>query len=285
MRRLNLKRSAFLSASLFLLLGCSKSKFTITLNTKEIEYGSISSACELVESVNGKILPNKEIDNNSFEVEGSFVECSKTDFKKLGEHIVTFTYKDIKIKETVEVVDKTAPIIHIDEGTFKVETGNEYFDVLNQISVTDNVDIKPNVFLNGTYDLKTPGTYKMVVVAKDAHDNEATQDIVVEVVEKEVVTVVEKIIVTVPDKSSVTKPSTGSGNNSHNTTPQTKPNKPEAGSTKKPANKKFLFADGYTIQTGHDACYNYIKDYSQYSRACKPLYSGDTGIGYEAVFE
>lgn len=258
------------------MVGCSNGSLTVELYSNEIEYGSIESACELVSTINGTKV-DSSIENDAFEFEGEFVTCSRNDFRVLGDHIVSYEYKKLRYEKRVTVVDKTAPIIHIDEGIFKVEEGNQYFDVLNQVSITDNADLSPKVSIDGNYDLQIPGTYQIKIVAVDANGNKSEQAVAIEVVKKEVLTVTQEVIVKVPIKN--------------NNKPVDKPDKkpPVGGNTKPsakaPANKKFLFVDGYTIKTGHEACYDYIKNYTQFQRSCQPLFRGEVGIGYEAIFK
>ena len=127
------------------------------------------------------------------------------DTTKVGEQVIKLKVKDYFNKEKeysykLNVYDNDPPVI-----TFKKEHTTDYgkeIDLLKDINVVDNSNEKIDVYIEGEYDIKKSGTYKLYYVAKDSTGNETKEVFSLKVNEK-----------------PVTKPSTS------NTTSLTEPDK------------------------------------------------------------
>ena len=119
-----------------------------------------------------------------------------------------------KIEEPVEEKDTEKPVI-----TFKAELSTEAgtkIDLLKDVSVTDNVDEKVDVTVEGEYDFNKAGTYTLYYVAKDSSENEAKEEFKLVVKAKKVD----------PPKEPVQepkKPEQNNNNNNNNTEPKVDP--------------------------------------------------------------
>lgn len=113
----------------------------------------------------------------------------KIDTTKVGEQVITIKVKDYFNKEQeysykVNVYDKEAPII-----TFKKELTTDYgkeIDLLKDVTAVDNSSETIDISIEGEYDIKKSGTYKLYYVAKDSTGNEAKEEFTLTVKEKPV---------------------------------------------------------------------------------------------------
>lgn len=126
------------------------------------------------------------------------------DTTKVGEQVIKVKVKDYFNKEKeysykLNVYDKESPVI-----TFTKEHTTDYnkeIDLLKNVNAVDNSNETIEVSIEGEYDIKKSGTYKLYYVAKDSTGNETKEEFTLTVKEK-----------------PVTKPST-------NTTTPTQPDK------------------------------------------------------------
>lgn len=117
-------------------------------------------------------------------------EKQKIDTTKLGVIEVSFEIKDYlkRVKEfkyTVKVVDRECPVI-----SFKKEletTKGKKIDLLKDVTVTDNSNEKIIVSVEGSYDFNKVSEYKLFYVAKDSSNNEAREEFILKVKEKEII--------------------------------------------------------------------------------------------------
>ena len=124
----------------------------------------------------------------------------KIDTTKVGEQVITIIVKDYFNKEQeysykVNVYDKEAPVI-----TFKKELTTDYgkeIDLLKDVTAVDNSSETIDISVEGEYDIKKSGTYKLYYVAKDSTGNETKEEFTLTVKEKPV---------TKPSTNSTTTP-------------------------------------------------------------------------------
>ena len=122
---------------------------------------------------NGKIITKKE----------------QIDTTKVGEQSIKIKVKDYFDKEKeytykINVYDNEAPTI-----TFKNKLSTEYntkIDLYKDVTVVDNSNEKIDISIEGNYDIKKPGTYKLYYVAKDSTGNEVKEEFKLIVKEKPV---------------------------------------------------------------------------------------------------
>lgn len=266
---------------LLVLSGCQNSNGTteFELISRTFEINSVSNPCEILKSVNGIIINKSHYIDNKLIVDNEEVFCDGFVTNVVGDQDVSFKYKNDVMVYRVKVVDSTPPIIEIKEKNVQVEVGNKYFSLASLFEVSDNSGEGVKVGYTGDLDINKIGTYKITVTAMDRYNNSNSEEIVVDVVEKE------KIVVEVPVENSNIPNNTNNNNNSFFSPP--KPNK--GNQNIKGINKNFLFADGFDLKSGYEACNVYINYFAQKGyigkMSCEPIYQGNIAIGYAAVFE
>lgn len=140
-----------------------------------IPFASKTKISDLISSINGEIIENKEIDTT-----------------KLGEQEIKFEYindEDIKVPYSfkINVVDTTAPIVWLG-STYSVTTS--FTGTLEEkIMCADDYDDEPDCKIVGDYDTTKEGSYKVEFQATDSSGNKTT----------------------IPFTLRVTKPKTGGG--------------------------------------------------------------------------
>lgn len=243
-----MQRKTFIYAFAVLLMivtGCSKKDLNIELTNDQVEAGTVESACELVKSVNGLEVNEINLLNNTLLSGTQTVSCKDGGLDTLGETILIFESNKVRVEKIITVVDTTAPVIHIDQSEIGVEVNNEFFNIKDIVKVTDTFDKNVSVSVDGSFDINTPGTYDVQLIAKDSSGNTANKSmtILVKEKEKEIVTVVEEKKVFVSGSSN---------NGSENSKPPSEKKSSSKGS--KPGNRKYLFSDGYNMETAPSAC-------------------------------
>lgn len=133
---------------------------------------------------NGKIITKKE----------------QIDTTKVGEQVIKIKVEDYFGKEKeysykLNVYDNEPPTI-----TFKDKLTTEYdtkIDLLKDVKAVDNSNETIEISIEGEYDIKKSGSYKLCYVAKDSNGNETK----------------EEFTLTVKEKKVTSKPSTTTNNN------------------------------------------------------------------------
>ena len=162
----------FLSISILVYM--NKSQVKLELNDNKININKKIYNTDLIKKIeNGTIVSKKEKIDTTKTGKKKVVIKIKNNFNKVKE----YTY-------TINIIDKEKPKIEV-EDKITVEQGTE-IDLLQNIKVTDNSkeDIKPTI--KGDYDINTPGTYELKVVAVDSNKNKTTKKFILEVTEKQV---------------------------------------------------------------------------------------------------
>lgn len=232
-------------ALLLLISGCNKKTLNIELTNDRVEAGTVTSACQLVKSVNGLDVTEVNLINNTLLSETQTVSCSDSGLESLGETILIFESNKIRTEKIVTVVDTIAPVIHLDQNEIGVEVNNEFFNLKELVKVTDTFDKNVSVSIDGFFDINTPGTYDVQLIAKDSSNNIATKDISIHVKEKE------KEIVTVVEEKQVY---INGNSNSSSESSKKVPEKKSSSRGPKPGNKEYLFSAGYNMETAPSAC-------------------------------
>lgn len=147
-------------------------KKIIELTTTEIEVFSDIKVKDIIQKINGKLLTNPQIDTT-----------------KIGVQEITFEYKtdnNIKVPYTIhiEVVDKTPPSIDY-PGTYTVEVNSITKKQLQKsFFCGDNYDDNPKCTIEGNYNLKEIGEYKVSLKGEDSSKNIAENNFILKVKEK-----------------------------------------------------------------------------------------------------
>lgn len=135
---------------------------------------------------------NETVDNYQFvkRIENGTILTEKmpVDTTSVGEKNISFTVKPMFGAEkgfscSVLVVDRESPKITFTDH-LEIQAGDE-IDLLKNVRVTDNSGEKITVHIEGNYDTKTAGEYKLKYVACDSSSNKAEEDFTLMVKEKE----------------------------------------------------------------------------------------------------
>ena len=107
------------------------------------------------------------------------IDASEVKLDTLGTYTVYYQYKNKNRELVVNVKDVTAPVISDKEIKVIV---NKTYNLLEKVKVTDDYDQNPVVTIDDSkLDMKTKGTYEIVVTATDSSNNTTTQTINVKV--------------------------------------------------------------------------------------------------------
>lgn len=141
----------------------------VVLETNEVEVFDKVHLSDVIGSINGKLVKDKEIDTT-----------------KIGKKKITFEFvnnDDIKVDYTIKinVVDKTPPVIK-SITRYGIEVGNK--DFYKKFFCGDNYDNKPKCSIEGKYDVNTPGEYDIAFKAVDSSKNETVNKFTLIVREK-----------------------------------------------------------------------------------------------------
>ncbi len=146
------------------------------------------NACEFVKSVDGKMISNEMIQDGKIVVSDDlYISCNGSfSPEKIGEHLLEYMINGSQNESfSVNVVDDIAPEIAVKKESYEVEEGNDYFDINNEVSFSDNYDREFLHSLDHSIDINTVGEYEVIAYARDSSGNEAKKIIPVKVVEKQ----------------------------------------------------------------------------------------------------
>ena len=134
--------------------------------------------------------------NTDYKEQGAIVKGTKNKYKTIGKvntkklgkytitYQVTFLKTTKKVTRTINVVDKTAPIITLTGTDMTIYQNQEYSEP--GYTVEDNYDKDIKVEVSGTVDTKTPGEYTITYKAVDKSKNETTVSRKITVKKKEI---------------------------------------------------------------------------------------------------
>ena len=169
-----------------------KSKELLVVISKKIDVSlgdKVYNTDAVKKIINGKVVDKKEV-----------INTDKVGVQKIKLTIEDYFKKTKDYSFEVNVKDTVAPEIQAKEKlTTEYDTK---IDLLKDVKATDNYDKDIEVKVEGEYDLKKAGEYKLQYVAKDSSGNE---------IKKEVVLVVKDKVVEAP--KVVEKTATNNSNN------------------------------------------------------------------------
>lgn len=122
-----------------------------------LEFNDKAKVSDYIESINGKIIDDYNIDSSKIGVK-------TIEFKFINDDGIKLKYK-----YDLEVVDTIPPVIWL-SGSYRVRKGAK-IDLASAIMCGDNYDSSPNCFIEGEYDLNKEGKYKLVYKAIDQSNN------------------------------------------------------------------------------------------------------------------
>ncbi len=134
-----------------------------------IPFGSEVHISDFIESINGGLIKDKEINTES-----------------LGKKEISFQYKNddgivVPYRFNVTIYDDVVPLIWMG-GSISVEKGYQG-NIADRIMCADNETVKPNCYVEGDYDINTPGKYSVVMKAIDKSGNISSKDFTLNVYE------------------------------------------------------------------------------------------------------
>ena len=144
-----------------------KNKIEITLSKEKIEvYEKIELKDLINENIN--LLNNQEINTD-----------------KVGEQTIKVEYKNkiFKYKEDIKlnIIDTEAPVILVGNKWIEEQSN---IDLVDSFLCADNYDARPNCKIEGSYDLNTPGEYKLKYIAIDSSNNKTEKNFTLNVYKK-----------------------------------------------------------------------------------------------------
>ena len=196
---------------LFLLLsGCQSRRHKLLIEVPEtIRVNETINACAFVKSVDGiQVEPGMQQGDQIVADGKIIIGCSSSlTLSELGDYLLEYQIDERQTEAvTVKVIDDLAPEIKVSQKEYEVEEGNEYFDIANEVSFSDNYDKEFLHSIDHDIDISKPGDYRVSIYARDSSGNETRKSVLVKVVEKE------KIVETIYIQSGGGNPGSQSGN-------------------------------------------------------------------------
>ena len=196
---------------LFLLLsGCQSRRHELLIEAPEtIRVNETINACTFVKSVDGiQVEPGMQQGDQIVADEKIIIGCSSSlTPSELGDYLLEYQINERQTEAvTVKVIDDLAPEIKVSQKEYEVEEGNEYFNISNEVSFSDNYDKDFLHSIDHNIDIDKPGDYRVSIYARDSSGNETRKSVLVKVVEKE------KIVKTIYIQSGGGNPGSQSGN-------------------------------------------------------------------------
>lgn len=141
----------------------------VKLTTSEIEVYSQVTVKDLIKEINGKLLNNPQVDT-----------------KDIGKKIINFEYTtdtgiQVPYSFEINVVDSTPPVISQIENYSVIVDSED--NIEKKLFCGDNYDEHPKCYIEGEYDLKKIGEYKLKFVGKDSSNNLSSHDFILNVKE------------------------------------------------------------------------------------------------------
>jgi hypothetical protein len=128
------------------------------------------------------------------ELNGEYIEAGtnisgaeiqgQVDTSKVGDYVITYTYKDQKVSRTVHVVDSASLVVGLrgSENT-KVRQGDPYIES-GAFAIDKNEGAVPDYEITGNVDTDTPGEYEVVYTFSKGYVNKSISR-KVQVIEKD----------------------------------------------------------------------------------------------------
>lgn len=259
-------------------------KYDIELSSKVFSYGSSQTIVDRVESIgNVSVKDKNRISSNTIKMDGYEVTFDSLDTYKVGKEKIVAKFSDSSIENQtliISVVDKKAPkIIFTQQEPYEMDLKdfekNEWdtFYLVND-NETDADDIKVSAKIKETK-YKEGDTVHLIVTAKDNSGNKKKKSFIIHIKEKEVKEEKKTDDSSVSDdESNKVEDLNQATTSSNNTSSTSKQSTYEA----RPANRTFLFSDGYDIESAPAAC-EAVLNSSSYGGRCTPLQDSE-GIYY-----
>lgn len=160
------------------LIGCSSKKILLENidYSDRVEYGSELTACEIIESIDGKELIEKN-GSNVFDANGHRVSCSNIDTRKIGKQKLYVDVDKQLFVLDITVSDTEKPVIKADSeiDIKNFPSNEEEFDIESYFEIEDSSEYETKII--GEVNLHENGKYPVTIVATDKYGNESTKDI------------------------------------------------------------------------------------------------------------
>lgn len=224
---------------LFLLLsGCQSRRHELLIEAPEtIRVNETINACAFVKSVDGiQVGPGMQQGDQIVADGKIIIGCSSSlTLSELGDYLLEYQINERQTEGVaVKVIDDLAPEIKVSQKEYEVEEGNEYFDISNEVSFSDNYDKEFLHSVDHDIDISKPGDYRVSIYARDSSGNETRKSVLVKVVEKE--KIVETVYIQSGGGNSGSQSGTQSaGAPSSASDTDSQPNTPESPSPSVPA--------------------------------------------------
>ena len=112
---------------------------------------------DYIKSINGKII-------NDYEIDTTKVGKKRVEFKFINDDNIK-----VKYSFNINVLDITAPVVFLN-SSYSIPVNSEA-TVFNNILCGDDTDVNPECYVDGDFDLSTPGLYPVTFIAKDKSGN------------------------------------------------------------------------------------------------------------------
>lgn len=261
----------FIFSILFLTGGCTQKDYTIHFKDEMVlDYGTKENTINLINKVGDVKITDKHIKDNTLTIDNFVVNCDKINTHALGSYEVTYetnAVKDRLFVKKVVIKDVSGPKIKFKKETLTLSL-EEYaeYNFADFIEISDNFNKSEEliVSLNLENKVEAGKTYKVKVKAEDEAGNKTSKTFKLKIKEEKIPDEeADNNPVELPDDKPSDNPSAPQKPNDnpvipdkpiYKPTPPIEPTQPIAPEKPKPANKDFLFSDGYTMENVFEAC-------------------------------
>lgn len=171
-----------------LLAGCSieRKRHTFEFYNYPIEVNTEINTCKYVKSIDGIEITDELIKDHQIILnEKDIIDCTEFSPEETGQFIFSYRYDRNRVTVTVRVVDTTEPTIYTAKDIYEVEVNNDYFDIKNEVKISDNYDKEFFSEIHHSIDLSKEDEYEVLIKAKDNSGNQSTKKVIVKVIPKE----------------------------------------------------------------------------------------------------
>lgn len=144
-------------------------KIEITLNNTDVEFNTFVKVSDFIESINGTIV-------NDYEIDTTIIGKKEITFNYVNDDEIPITYS-----YNINIIDTTKPLIWMN-NTVTIYKGNEF--EYDNILCGDNYDDNPTCTVEGDYDINTIGNYNLKFIATDSSNNVTEKEFTLKVIEK-----------------------------------------------------------------------------------------------------
>lgn len=189
-----MKRSLKIVIPIIILIIFLVGLFIVYKNTYKIELKKEEFIYELGEKISSDVsnylkdadanknIKDYKLSSESLKKDNDLFIMDELELVPVGEYIITIDYKKKSVDFVIKVKDTIAPEFSSFKDTIEIEETEDKLDLTTYFKAEDLTKVK--LLIEGEYDLKKVGEYKLKVVAEDENDNITSKDFILKIKKK-----------------------------------------------------------------------------------------------------